>query len=558
MFLRWCFGSVENGYSLSSLEIRPHEFLNYFTFEKASKESQNFSIDADFQQSSGETPARLGFLVNSPKVAKALRKNAVLSIVLDRSGSMAGENRMQFIKSGLKEMLVQLKNSDVVNFTLFNNGTCSPIENFVVGTDDPAVLLNAINSVRPSGGTDLHAGLLEGYRLAEKTNVADKNNRVILITDAQANEGVVDEKLLGKITTASDKLGIGLSGIGVGTAFNDKLFDKLTEDGKGAFLFVSSEKIAKRVFGDKFTALIEPFARNVRFKVNLPTGYALKTHYAEEAALKKQDIKPLHFQSNSSQFYFMDLQSKKSSPLGKELALEVTYTTADDAKEMKMNMKFDLAALAARQSTNIAKAALIMDFVRMVQSHRQSGKMSCSAELVGLRKQYDRINKQDGELDYLLSMGDKFCEKPVHNVAFSARAPNVDMNVRRGGVRFRRGDVQLTSFCRPPIGSGISREELEAVVKANFAQIRACAERHLHNEPPNREILFNIEARMLIGKSGRITSASAMNSSAMGAGFFPVARCAEGAVKRWKFPAPRGDREQLTSCVFHVSRTPEH
>ena len=151
-----------------------------------------------------------------------------MTLVIDRSGSMRDEGRMNYLKQGLLKMLDELKHGDMVHVVLFDHQVCVPTENFVVGRDPRSKLEKVFKALEPRGATDLHRGLSQGYEIADRSYRPEYSNRVMMITDALANTGVVDTRLISMISKYYDSRRIRLSGVGVGRNFNDALLDRLT------------------------------------------------------------------------------------------------------------------------------------------------------------------------------------------------------------------------------------------------------------------------------------------------------------------------------------------
>lgn len=101
------------------------------------------------------------------------------------------------------------------------------------------------------------------------------------------------------------------------------------------------------------------------------------------------------------------------------------------------------------------------------------------------------------------------------------------------------GRIQATSVDIPegdPVVEGsLTREEIEAVIRANLAQIKACYERNLQG---NRGLQGRVLSKFSIGTDGRVDS-SGIESSTLN--HRPTESCIAEAIKRWKFPIPRGN-----------------
>src|SRR5690606_6778393 len=130
----------------------------------------------------------------------------------------------------------------------------------------------------------LHAGLTRGYELADRAYQPQYTNRVLLVTDALANRGDTDPRTLAMVSDWYDSRRIRLSGIGVGKDFNDALLDRLTEKGRGAYVFLGTEAEVEAVFGDRFVSLIETTANDVHFRLHLPPSLRMQVFHGEEAS----------------------------------------------------------------------------------------------------------------------------------------------------------------------------------------------------------------------------------------------------------------------------------
>ncbi|MCA9637365.1 MAG: VWA domain-containing protein, partial [Myxococcales bacterium] len=194
--------------------IRPHELLNYFSFNTIPvAETDDFSVLAEIAPNPDKGGIYdLALAVQGKPMDRDSRRNANLTLVIDRSGSMSDEGRMNYLKQGLRRMTSELKNGDIVNMVIFDHDVCTPLENYVVGRDRPQVLERAIDGLKPRGSTDLYSGLSQGYQLADRSYQPTYNNRVMLITDALANTGVTDSRAIAMVGKYYDERRIRLSG----------------------------------------------------------------------------------------------------------------------------------------------------------------------------------------------------------------------------------------------------------------------------------------------------------------------------------------------------------
>jgi Ca-activated chloride channel family protein len=357
--------AIEHFEALPREHIRPHELLNYFSFETAPLAPENdFSVTGSLLPKLGKAGSySLALAVAGRPIDTAARRNVALTVVLDRSGSMSDEGRMDYLKRGMVRMVRELKRGDLLNLVLFDDELCVPVENFVVGRDSESILTGLIDRLAPRGSTDLHLGLTKGYELADRGYRPEYSNRVLLVTDALTNTGVTDEKLIATVSKHYDARRIRLSGIGVGREFNDSLLDRLTERGRGAYVFLGSPAEVDAVFGERFVSLVETTALDVHFRLHLPPSLRLDTFYGEEASTVKEDVQAIHYFANTSQLFLQDVMAKGQRLRPQDdVMLSIQYTDPESGQARVEEFPLRLGELPMN-GRNARKGVLLMRFI---------------------------------------------------------------------------------------------------------------------------------------------------------------------------------------------------
>ncbi|MGE3724557.1 MAG: VWA domain-containing protein [Candidatus Sericytochromatia bacterium] len=371
------FQLMNNRLPNNNVPIRPWEFLNYETFQK-----QNQTPTGLFQISMGlsEAPQKvseslekkyyLGVHVSAPVITKEERKNLVLTLVVDVSGSMNEPSfsalepgpipsRFELLKFGLKNLWSSLKPGDIVNLVEFSNNTTTILENLVYLPTDTHYL-DAIDGLELIAGTNLEAGLAEGYRIAQKYFDDSKLNRVLLLTDAYANVGDVNVQNISSRTIKNQGEGIYFSGLGIGENFNQTFLNQMTEAGKGAFFPLITRQDVKKAFQDRFMALVNVAARNVRFRLEYPEKLIHGHTAAEQISLNPQLVDPTHFSFNTSQYFLEEFIQKNSELTTLDtFTLKISYQDplSDTTKTEVYQKKRD--EIINQDVLNLAQARLI-------------------------------------------------------------------------------------------------------------------------------------------------------------------------------------------------------
>jgi Ca-activated chloride channel homolog len=355
--------AIDHFLPLPPEHIRPHELLNYFTFDTAPvRPDDDFSVLPTLAPMEKEGVYSLALSVKGRPLDRASRRNVALTILVDRSGSMKEEGRMGYVKRGLHRMTGELKPGDILHLLSFNTTVCVTLQNFVVGRDPMSVLDRAIDGITPQGNTDLYAGLTRAYELADATYQPRYSNRVLLVTDALTNTGQVDPDIMALVARHYDQRRVRLSGIGVGRTFNDRLLDRLTEKGKGAYVFLGSEAEVDALFGTHFVSLVETVALDTHFLLRLPPSLRLDVFYGEESSTVKEEVQPIHFFASSAQLFLGDVMAKQGKLRSDDdVLLRIEYAQPETGAPQVEEYAFHVGSID-QGGRNAKKGRLVVTF----------------------------------------------------------------------------------------------------------------------------------------------------------------------------------------------------
>jgi Ca-activated chloride channel family protein len=195
------------------------------------------------------------------------RPPAALTFVIDISGSMSEPGRLDLAQESLGVMTDRLRDDDSVAIVTFSDDaeTVLPMTRLDGNRDE---IHDAIDSLEPTFSTNLAAGVETGYATAVKGLREGATNRVVLISDALANDGDTDpDAILDRIDGARREHGITLFGVGVGSDYGDALMERLADKGDGHTTYVSDTKDAREVFCEQLPQNIDLTARDAKAQV---------------------------------------------------------------------------------------------------------------------------------------------------------------------------------------------------------------------------------------------------------------------------------------------------
>ncbi len=194
-----------------------------------------------------------------------------LTVVIDHSGSMASDGRLDKVKSGLNTLIDTLGETDRLAIVEFDN-TVRTDATFTT-TLDRAHLHTIVAGLVPAGGTDIFRGLQTGFDLAAATLAPTRQHRVILLSDGLATSGNTDTTAILAMADGYVERGIGLTTIGVGADFDVNLMRGLAEHGAGNFYFLENPNAATEVFQQELDFFATPLALDISISGFAGTGY---------------------------------------------------------------------------------------------------------------------------------------------------------------------------------------------------------------------------------------------------------------------------------------------
>lgn len=258
---------LNNGSMPPPESVRVEEYVNVFDYGYEDPRGDALGLTVD----GGPSPfdednylVRIG--VQSQRLDDDERPEASLTFVIDTSGSMAQDDRLDLVKEALEELVQELEDEDTIAIVEFDDNPSVVLEPTEVEDDDE--IFDALDDLEPGGSTNVEAGLELGYDLARETFDDDRVNRVILLSDGVANVGLTDPDGLAEMIRRDADRGIQLLTIGVGLGnFNDVLLEQLADQGDGFYAYVDTDEEAERLFEDNLTATLVTLAIDAKIQV---------------------------------------------------------------------------------------------------------------------------------------------------------------------------------------------------------------------------------------------------------------------------------------------------
>ena len=183
-----------------------------------------------------------------------------ISVVLDRSGSMAGD-KLNHVKKAAQFLIQHLSAQDTFSLVTYNHDVSVDLPARTV--ENKTRINAAIDKVTAGGTTNLSGGWLQGCQLVTQHLNQQQVNRVLLLTDGLANQGVTDTDRLKSLSREKRDAGITTTTMGVGMDFNEDLLTQMAAEGGGAFYFIDDPDQAPHIFSEELRDLLSVVAQNL-------------------------------------------------------------------------------------------------------------------------------------------------------------------------------------------------------------------------------------------------------------------------------------------------------
>ena len=160
-----------------------------------------------------------------------------LALVLDKSGSMGEEGKMDFVRQAAHMLVNRMGPEDILTIVTYDNQVRVPISARRV--KDNQQFHRIIDGIYPGGRTYLSGGLEEGFRQAKRYRKKGYVSRIILLSDGLANVGVTDFRQLSRRAGTMYESGIAVSTFGMGYEFDENLLAAMATGGGGSYHYIS-------------------------------------------------------------------------------------------------------------------------------------------------------------------------------------------------------------------------------------------------------------------------------------------------------------------------------
>ena len=244
------------------------------------------------------------------------RKAKSIVFVIDRSGSMGG-GRLEMVKNTVLDTLARLNRDDYLAVVTFDDNPIIEVPLTKIGELNLGRVREHIAALQPGGSTNLEIGYRFG--LAQASNAPEGvESTLILLSDGEANAGVVDPEALGQLAAAATEHYVTTTTLGIGAGYDETILDSMADSGNGNHIAALELPEAVRGLQAEIDDLLMKTMTDVKVRINLSQTF-LNTG---SQIRKVRHMRKFRFDGTFAEIELGDLSSGEEKNVVFELKLQ--------------------------------------------------------------------------------------------------------------------------------------------------------------------------------------------------------------------------------------------
>lgn len=288
-----------------------------------------------------------------------------LGLVIDRSSSMAGD-RLDKAKEAALMVVDRLQPDDIISVVTYD----STVEVLVPATRATArdAIREQISALEPRGSTALFAGVTHGLEEVSKFLDPKRVNRIVLLSDGQANVGPRSPNELGRLGEVAARQGISITTIGLGLGYNEDLMTQLAMASDGNHAFAENAVDLARIFQFELGDVMSVVAQDLQIDIDFADGITPVRAIGRDATITghKATLALSQLYAKQQKHVVFEVKVPAGTAGAKRRLADVGVSYANMLSKQKASRRGAVAiefsgapaAVAARQNKKVIEAAV--------------------------------------------------------------------------------------------------------------------------------------------------------------------------------------------------------
>ncbi len=210
-----------------------------------------------------------------------------IALVIDKSGSMSGQ-KIAHARDAALGAIDRLNGDDIVSVVAYDSSVTILVP--ATKASDKRAIRAGIERLEANGSTALYAGTCKGAQEVRKFLDRNRVNRVILLSDGQANVGPDTPGALGDLGASLAKEGMSVTTLGLGHGYNEDLMTQLAQRSDGNHAFIERADDLARIFNAEFGDVLAVVAQEVVLEIICGEGVRPVRVLGRDAEIAGQSV----------------------------------------------------------------------------------------------------------------------------------------------------------------------------------------------------------------------------------------------------------------------------
>jgi Ca-activated chloride channel family protein len=243
-----------------------------------------------------------------------LRMPVNLGLVLDRSGSMAGE-KIKNLREAVKLVIGSLSEQDTLSIVLFDDNVDLLIPSQSV--HNLPQLYAQVDRISDRGGTTISKGMRKGLEELRKGLNNQRVSRMLLLTDG---ETYGDDEICRQVAAECGQFGIAISALGLGEDWNMPLLEALAQNSQGYVDHLNTPETLLHEFQRTVKSMQSTSVRNTQLTLRSVTGVSPAAAWRVIPDISLLNTRALS--DRDLQLFLGDLENSKGQSILVELIVQ--------------------------------------------------------------------------------------------------------------------------------------------------------------------------------------------------------------------------------------------
>lgn len=310
--------------------------------------------------------------LTAAEVARSDRPPMNLALVIDRSGSMGSEGKLEQVKKAASFLIQNLHEKDRIALIAYDDRVAVLARSQPIGRD-PTPLLRKIAGLQPGNMTNIEGGLRAGYEQVLPRVAPERISRVLLLSDGLANVGASEPRALGTIARQAASQGVSTTAMGVGAEYGEDTMMQVAEHGRGNYHFIGDPAAIPALFARELRELKATVAQDAVVSLELPRGAVVERVYGYDQAEvggSRLSLPIGDLWSGDNRRIVVRVRSAAGGPSALLASAQVRYRDADGTAQSARLAAADASLRCVRDAAEVhaLRRPAVMDEVELVTS----------------------------------------------------------------------------------------------------------------------------------------------------------------------------------------------